>query len=196
MKMASLQSFTDEQLVQAFQSSGDNLYIREIYQRHRQKVFYTCLGIVKDREIANDLVQDIILKMMQHLPQLKNGKLLGLWLHRIANNHCIDHQKSLSNWSVIEADESLEIEDTSVDMDNLQFKEALIDSLNNIIQLLSYEDQILIKLKYFDRYSIGDLEKYFGLSKSAIKMRLARARERMRKSYQKCMETTAYAQCL
>ena len=191
--MASLQSFTDEQLVQAFQSSGDNLYIREIYQRHRQKVFYTCLGIVKDREIANDLVQDTILKMMQYLPQLKNGQFLGLWLHRIAKNHCIDYQKSLSNWSVIEANESLEIEDIPVDMDDLQYKEALIDSLNNVIQLLSNEDRILIKLKYFDGYSVEELEKYFGLSKSAIKMRLARARERMRKSYQKCMKTTAYA---
>ena len=191
--MASLQRFTDEQLVRAFQVNRDNRYIQEIYHRHYQKIFHTCLGIVKDREIANDLVQDIVLKMMQHLPQLKNGQLLGLWLHRIAKNHCIDYQKSWSGWATIEATESLQIKDTPIDMDELLHKEALIDNLDQMMQSLSNEDRILLKLKYFDRYSVGDLGEYFGLSKSAVKMRLARARTRMKKLYQQRMAIGAYA---
>ena len=193
MNTSLLEGFTDEQLVLAFQSSGDNRYIKGIYDRHHRKIFFTCLGIVKDREIASDLTQDIVLKMIQFLPQLKNGQLLGFWLHRIAKNHCIDYQKSCSPSFIIGMDDDLDIEDNQSDMDLLLFREALFEKLDTIVDSLSAEDRTLVKLKYYNHYSIQSLEEYFGLSKSAIKMRLARARNRIRKLYLEQLERVNFA---
>ena len=50
---------------------------------------------------------------------------------------------------------------------------------------LREEDRTFLKLKYFDNYSIKDLQDEFGLSQSAVKMRLARARNRIQHLYYK-----------
>ena len=100
------QNLTDEQLVTQFQvSNKDNLLFGEIYNRYYKKVHHTCMSIVKDQEVAYDLLQDIMIKVMEHLPKLKHGQLLGLWIHRIARNYSLDYCKDRNRQRIVHLDE-------------------------------------------------------------------------------------------
>ncbi len=179
MTTQNFQNLTDEQLVAQFQSTRNNRLFGEIYNRYYQKVYHTCLGIVKDRDVASDLVQDVMIKVMDSLPKLQNGFLLGLWINRIAKNHSIDFCKERNSKAIVPADEQFDLVDETIDMEVLEAKEKIFEGLEHAFNDLKEEDRLFLSLKYYDNYSVEDLQKQYNLSKSAVKMRLARARKRV-----------------
>ena len=80
---------------------------------------------------------------------------------------------------MIDIDDRMDMIDEITDMDVMHDKEKIFDRLEVVINQMKEEDRIFLSLKYFDNYSIEDLQNKFTLSKSAVKMRLARARKRM-----------------
>lgn len=177
------QSLSNDQLVVLFQSSFDQQYFGEIYQRFHRKVFALCLSYSKDRQTADDLMQDVMIKVYENLPKLKNPELLGVWVNRIAKNYCIDFcQSNQQKYSGgIEEYHHLEAEET--DVESLQKKDQVYEMLPVLLSSMRVEDQLLLQLKYFQNYSIEDLQKELQLSESAVKMRLSRARKRMQKLF-------------
>ena len=183
MTIQMIHNFTDEQLVAEFQATNDNLFFGEIYNRYYKKVYHTCLGVVKDREQTCDLVQDIMIKVMEKLPTLQNGFLLGLWIHRIAKNSSIDYWKDRRNCSTIRHDEQFEIADEGTGIEEIEAKENLLNNIDRVMDELREEDRTLLTLKYFENYTVIDLQNKYSLSESAVKMRLARARKSMADLY-------------
>ncbi len=187
MTTQNFQNLTDEQLVVRFQTTQDNLVFGEIYNRHFKKVYHTCLGVVKDWNTASDLVQDVMLKVLEALPNLEHPQLLGYWMYRIAQNHAIQFCKDRKKQLSVSVDERFDLADDLADKEILENREQLFDGMDKVLSLLSIEDRTFISLKYFDNHSVEDLQIRFSLSKSAVKMRLARARKRMAKLYKREM---------
>ena len=193
MTIQKIQNLSDEQLVTEFQTTGDNRFFGEIYNRYYKKVFHTSLGIVKDRDVAYDLVQDVMIKVMENLPGLKNSFLLGLWIHRIAKNHSIDYCKNRQNLSLLQTDKQFDMTDEVMEVETLIAKDNLLDGVEKAMKELKEEDRSILILKYFENYSVEDLQSKCSISKSAVKMRLARARQRMVSLYQKEQLEVLYA---
>lgn len=179
MRILELKQLTDEQLVARYQTTGDNLYFGEIYTRHYSKVYHTCLNIVKDSDVAMDLTQEVMLKVMEKLPMLKNGFLLGFWLYRIAQNQSIDYCKTQKSNRTICINEGLNKAEDLSELYYLQKKEIYLDSLESNMERLSTADRQLLNQKYFQNMSIVDLGLAYELSESAVKMRLSRAKNRL-----------------
>jgi len=172
-------SLTDEQLVAQYKASPDSQLFGEIYNRYYQKVYYTCLGLVKDRDTAYDMVQDVMIKVMEHLPKLENGFLLGLWINRIAKNHCIDYLKQRNRQPVSDLEETTDLAEETLDVEMLLENEQTFVKMEQAIKFLSAEEQELLQLKYTEGYSIQDLQDKYHINKSAVKMRLARVRKKL-----------------
>lgn len=183
MIIQKIHNLTDEQLVAQFQASNDNLFFGEIYNRYYKKVYHTCLGIVKDRDLACDLVQDIMIKVMENLHALQNSFLLGLWIHRIAKNYCIDFAKNRHHLSMISSDDCFDIAAEGSGTEETDAKEILLKNVERVMLALREDDRTLLTLKYFDNYTVIDLQQKYSLSESAVKMRLARARKSMADLY-------------
>jgi len=179
LQKKSIITFTDEQLVAQYKNSPDSQLFGEIYNRYYQKVYYTCLGVVKDRDTAYDMVQDVMIKVMDHLAKLENGVLLGLWINRIAKNHCIDYLKQRNKRSTMDINEMVELMDEITDMDFVLEEEQTFNKLEKAIAQLTAEEQELIQLKYAEGLSIQDLQERYETNKSAMKMRLARTRKKL-----------------
>ncbi len=183
MTIQMIHNFSDEQLVAHFQATKNNQFFSEIYNRYYKKVYHTCLGISKDREVSFDLVQDVMIKVMEKLPTLQNGFLLGLWIHRIAKNYSLDYCKNRNNWCMVNTDDRFDIVDEGTEIEEIEAKEKLLNGVARMMKELREEDSILLTLKYFDDYTIVDLQNKYSLSESAVKMRLARARNSMADIY-------------
>ncbi|MEZ4952749.1 MAG: RNA polymerase sigma factor [Saprospiraceae bacterium] len=179
MTSSKYKNLTDEQLVSEFKQTKDNLVFGEIYNRFYGKVFYTCLGIVKDRDLACDLVQDTMIKVLKSLPTLQHEYLLGWWIHRIAKNLCFDYCKKRNQTNYLPLENCFEIAAEVYDMEASLLHEAKLDHLETVMGELNEEARTFIHLKYFENYSVEDLQSKYDLSESAVKMRLARARNKM-----------------
>lgn len=62
------------------------LQFEGIYQSHKDKVFRLCLGFVREKELANDLFQEILIKIWRNLDGFKGESEISTWIYRIAYN--------------------------------------------------------------------------------------------------------------
>jgi RNA polymerase sigma factor (sigma-70 family) len=66
--------------------SSKELQFEGLYQSHKDKVYRLCLGFVRERELANDLFQEILIKIWRHLDSFKGDSDISTWIFRIAYN--------------------------------------------------------------------------------------------------------------
>ncbi len=66
--------------------SSKELQFENLYQSHKDKVYRLCLGFVRERELAKDLFQEILIKIWRHLDSFKGDSDISTWIFRIAYN--------------------------------------------------------------------------------------------------------------
>lgn len=93
--MKKLHELADEELVSLY-SKGNNNAFDTLLKRYESKVFSYLLYSVKNQEIAEDLFQDVFIKMIMRLKNgqyTENGKFSS-WMMRIVHNHLIDYYRT------------------------------------------------------------------------------------------------------
>lgn len=87
----------DAQLVEAFQRSGDESAFRQLVDRHRAPVFRLVLSILGTghRGAAEELTQDVFVKVYAKLGQFRGEAKFSSWLYRIAYNVAVDYRSRL-----------------------------------------------------------------------------------------------------
>jgi RNA polymerase sigma-70 factor (ECF subfamily) len=67
-------------------ATGDRHAFERLYRRHGQRVFALCLRMTADRALAEELVQDVFVRVWHKLATFRNEAAFGSWLHRVAVN--------------------------------------------------------------------------------------------------------------
>ncbi len=90
MPTLSREEVTDEVLMLRFQG-GDQSAFAKLVRRHKTPVYNFILRSVRSREVAEDLVQDVFVKVVQNATEFKHEARFSTWTYTIARNVCIDH---------------------------------------------------------------------------------------------------------
>lgn len=150
------------------------------------------LGYVRSRvrhsEIAEDIVQDVLLKASQNLSAVKSSAALPGWLFQIARRRVADHFRAArdtvefheaTHAAEAAAPEILDREETALRDRLAAYIRSVVDGLPPI-----YRDALLAT--EYQGVSQGELARREGLSLSAIKSRVQRARALMRAEMERC----------
>ncbi len=97
----------DEQLVAMYLECGDENAFRMLLERHQERIYGYLLGMVRDRDLANDLFQDTFLRVIDAMQKRRGsytqqGRWVG-WVMRIARNATLDHLRSRKKWQDVSA---------------------------------------------------------------------------------------------
>ena len=84
-----MDSSTDEQLVLKIKD-GDKAAFEQIYWRYKDRIIGIVYGIVRNREDAYELAQEVFVRIYQHIDKYQPGTNFSTWAFRIANNLAID----------------------------------------------------------------------------------------------------------
>lgn len=179
--MNTLKHCTDIELVLHFQDTQSNQVFGELYQRYYQKVFLYCLKITKNHMDAFDITQEVFIKVNAKLSGLKQPATFPSWLFRIARNQSMDQLNRLKRQKKCSLNEVIELAVESFDSEAILEKEQLFEQLEWAMTQISIEEQNMLTEKYIDNKSIIDLSEKYHLSESAIKMRLLRSRDRVKR---------------
>ena len=98
---------TDQELIDLF-VSGEEPCIKELFRRHKSRIFTYIMLIVKERELAEDIFQETFIKVIKSLRKgryMDKGIFLS-WVMRIAHNLIIDHFRKLKHLKVTSADQT------------------------------------------------------------------------------------------
>ena len=93
---------TDAELVSRYLEANDQRAFRELVDRHQERIFGYLLGMVHDRQVANDLFQDTFVRAIKAMHnQRGHYQAQGRWLQwvmRIARNAALDYLRSRKRW--------------------------------------------------------------------------------------------------
>ncbi|MGB0523318.1 MAG: RNA polymerase sigma factor SigZ [Flammeovirgaceae bacterium] len=143
---------------------------------------------VKDRQVADDIMQDVFLKAYEYVGGLQDEAKLKSWLFQVAKHKVIDYFRKAKkeNCHI----ETLEF-DCSQEASNNQ---KLANCMANMITYLPKKYQDPLRLTALEGMSQKDLANYLGISYSGAKSRVQRGRIALRKLFEACctIELDAY----
>jgi RNA polymerase sigma-70 factor (ECF subfamily) len=155
-----------------------------IYQRYIQKVTDKCYSLLKNKQLADEFANDILIKTFEKLKSFKGNSSFSSWLYSITYNYTIDFLRKKKhlhypNWNI--ENELPEIIDESYS----EISELSYENLLYIFDKIHAEEKALLLMKYQDGLSIKVIAESMLISEDAVKMRLKRARARVVYLYQR-----------
>jgi len=167
---------------------GDHNAYALLVERHKSYVFTLVLRFVKGREDAEEVSQDIFIKAYRSLADFKGAAKFSTWLYTIVNTTCITFLRkkkleihSLDNEQVFEVADS---KDSGFSANQVEQK-SRVGMVNHAIALLNPDDAEIITLFYKNEQSLEEIGQILGLETNTAKVRLHRARARLKEKMEK-----------
>jgi RNA polymerase sigma-70 factor (ECF subfamily) len=178
----------DEHLLVAAAKRGDTAAFEELVNRYEAKIFRLTMNITRNREDAEDAMQDAFLKAYAHLKNFHEDSRFYTWLVRIAANEALmrlrkrrPNQFSLDE--PIEGDDGLmpqQLEDWGPSPEQRFAQTEMHEILSNVIDTLEPDFRVVFVLRDIEELSTEETAKTLGISIPAVKSRLLRARLKLR----------------
>jgi RNA polymerase sigma-70 factor (ECF subfamily) len=178
----------DEHLLVAAAKRGDGAAFEELVNRYERKIFRLTMNITRNREDAEDAMQDAFLKSYAHLKDFQEDSRFYTWLVRIAANEALmrlrkrrPNQFSLDE--PIEGDEDLmprELQDWGPSPEQRFAQTEMHEILSDVIDKLEPDFRVVFVLRDIEELSTEETAKTLGISVPAVKSRLLRARLKLR----------------
>ena len=169
MSLPTHSAMTDEQLLEAILRQ-DAKAQRLLYERFARKMFGVCLRYTRNKEEAEDYLQDGFLKVFQKLSSFKKEGSLEGWIRRVIVNTCLDHIRNQKlQWN--ELDELNEPVEAAVVMDKLHATDLL-----ELIRQLPPGFRTVFNLYAIEGYSHKEIGGLLNISEGTSKSQFARAR--------------------
>lgn len=147
-------TLNDEQAVQLF-INGDSRGIEILIERHKARIFSSIYVLVKDKSVAEDIFQDLFIKIIENLrvDNYKEENKFINWAIRIAHNMCIDHFRKMKSRPVIRTSDDKDIFDVlNFEGDNAEqaiMKTQTHKRVMALVNMLPKDQREVIILRHF-----------------------------------------------
>jgi len=174
----------------------DEIAFSEVVDRYQSKVFSIIYGILRNRNDAEDIAQQVFAKVYFSIVSFDFRSSLLTWIYKITVNECYDYlRKKKVRKLVYESDFG---EDDAARMERSEpdpqqpFDQQLSqrDLVLKLLEKVSEEDRNLMLLKEVEGHSVEELAAMTGLNENTIKVKLFRARQKLLKAAQRMLKTT------
>ncbi len=156
----------------------------ELLKPHLGRLYSLGFRLTGQRDDAEDLVQDVLLKLFPRLEELQNIEKLGPWLARVLYRHFVDklRSKQRSPLQLVGEDDSTLDNHTDTTPGPAASNDLLIlqHKLQHSLSLLNEDQRILVILHDVEGYTLPEIHAMYDVSIGTLKSRLNRARSRLR----------------
>ncbi|MBI4551488.1 MAG: RNA polymerase sigma factor [Candidatus Latescibacteria bacterium] len=165
---------SDAELIEAHRH-GSATALMQLWLRYDSLVYGIAHSLVRQREAAEDIRQEVFLKMYQGLARLQDATKFSNWLHTITHNtgkSWLRRQRTTVPVDSLAADEH-PTASFAADLEQREQRTAL----RRMIDQLPVEYRTVVELHYFEGQRIMHIAAFLGLSEATVKWRLYRARD-------------------
>ena len=159
--------------VQAAESGG-MAYFEELYERYATDVLRVCYFYLGDRQKAEDVCQDVFVRLITTSPQLQEGREKA-WLLKVALNRCRDLWRGAWLKRVVLGSPAFELVPAPDEIDSLADRQEIMQAINQLPA--AFKEVIL--LHYYQGYGISEIAEMMELPEGTISSRLSRGRKKL-----------------
>jgi RNA polymerase sigma-70 factor, ECF subfamily len=176
---------TDQELVQGLIDHKEDTY-RLLVEKYRKLVYGTCFNLIRQREDAEDVAQDVFIEIYESIHLFRNESKLSTWLYRISINKSLNYIRkhkwktmvsSVEKFFAGEKNLTLDIEDPHAlnTPDTIDYTERA-SVLKNAINSLPENQRIAFTLCKYDELSYQEISEIMNLSLASVESLIHRAK--------------------
>ena len=165
---------------------GNRFLFSKLIDKYQRMVFTLAMGFVHQKENAEDLTQDIFIKVWIALPNYKGDAIFSTWLYRIAVNYCINFvEKNKRNRIIVLAEELIgHVFNTAINDKDAQQELEEMESGNLVrtaIDSLPINQRTAFILSAYEELPIKEIAAIMNRSEGAVEQLLQRAKMNLKK---------------
>ncbi|MGZ3495144.1 MAG: sigma-70 family RNA polymerase sigma factor [Thermodesulfobacteriota bacterium] len=161
---------------------GDQEALKEIFDKYNRKVYRIAYGVVRQREEALDIVQEVFIKLFHTIKNFKGRSRFYTYLYRMTMNTAIDHARRLGKHSVSSLDEegSFEPSDTlEKGPERILLQKELEERVKRAMDKLPAEQRAALIFRDVEGLSYQEMAEAMGSSIGTVMSRLHYGRKRL-----------------
>ena len=151
-----------------------------IYETYSQRLLNQCFRILLSKEQAEDVLQDLFIKLPDIISEFRGESSLGTWLYRVAHNMCLNRLQQAKNRNKLEWENAEELAPRGLGA-SIETR----DLLGKALAVLDEETRSLLWLKEGEGVPLKELSEIFRLPEGTLKSRLSRARDKVKEYLEK-----------
>lgn len=175
----------DIEIIQNIQAGKTNEFKR-LVEKHQSIVFRTALGFVHIKEDAEDLTQEVFIRVFQSLGSFQGNAEFSTWLYRITVNVCLNHLNKNKGRGIIQFAEDMLKSLFNKTMESKNPVEELIEAeretvIRNAIDSLPEKQRTAFVLSKYDELSQKEIAQIMQISEGAVEQHLQRGKINLQK---------------
>jgi RNA polymerase sigma-70 factor (ECF subfamily) len=157
--------------------AGDEAAQRQVYDRHADRIHRLAWRMTGDKDLAEDLTQDVFVRALDRIHQFRGDARLGTWLYQLAVSVILNGMRKRR--SRVQRERPLP-DEMKADSGPLHVDPVLRERVRDAVRRLPEDLRIVVLMYDVEGYSHNDIAQILGISSGACRMRLSRAREQLR----------------
>jgi RNA polymerase sigma factor (sigma-70 family) len=166
---------------------ASNQAFEERYERYQRGIYRFVLASVSDPALAEDLCQEIWLKVHEKLGTLRSEEAFPSWLYQVAGRSCISAARGRSSRAAPDA--LPEVEDSSPGPEQSLLRKEEVRLTWEAIGALSPRQQMALYLREIEGLTYADIASRIGASTASVETLLFRARRMLSDNYRRFFES-------
>lgn len=156
----------------------------KLYEKYKSEIRLTILNIVKNEDVADDLLSVTFVKAFKKLESYVDHISFRMWLKTIAINSSIDYirhtKNEMLNNYVDDEESNIQIEGSVTSPEYDYIIQEQYNKLLEYISCLKYKYRQLLMLRFFDGLSYKEIAEKLAMPESSVKTELYKARQKVR----------------
>ena len=182
------------EIIKAAQT-GDNTALETLYREYVKSVYYLSLKLLKNKEDAEDITQEVFIYVYQKIGELQTPEAFTVWLGRITTNKATDFLRKKRRLIEVDVgDEELAESEFFEESDPLLIPEKYVDNAEtarmivDIIDNLPLPQRLCIYYYYYEHLTVAQIAENLETNENTVKTRLSAARAKIRKELERLNE--------
>jgi RNA polymerase sigma-70 factor (ECF subfamily) len=169
---------------------GDHAAFHELVGRHKKKIYYLAYDITGDHHEAEDISQEVFIKMYRSLKTFRRDAKMSSWLYQITFNASIDslrkkssrQTKQISEFDRLNVQESLAASGVHT-FDPLRSTESsqIQNHISQALKKISPKERTIFVMRHYNDLKLGEIAEVLGITIGTVKSLLFRAIRKLRK---------------
>lgn len=171
----------EEQLLIENVQRGEKAAFQELVEKYKQKVYYMALDMTGNHHDAEDLSQEVFMKVYTSIKDFRGDAKLSSWMYRIAMNTCIDKTRR-KRLKLVELDDKMHEKpaagappDTAIEARSTQMQ------IDQALQKLPPRQRSIFVMRHYNELMLREIAEALGISEGTVKAQLFRAIKRLQK---------------
>lgn len=179
---------TDNEIISLYSSGRQEEAFAGIVDAYSERLYWHVRRFLSCHDDANDLLQDIFIKIWAALPSFRGDSRLFTWIYRIATNEVLNHLRKQKVRMLISLGSMREGLADKIDEDPYFNGDSLQRELHKAIRRLPEKQRIVFSLRYFDEMKYEEISEITGTSVGALKASYHHAYSKIKEEIQKMID--------